>query len=330
MGELLHNPTAGTPSRASISMRRTSHMDMIPRAVSTQQGLGLQGAARDLLTAADGGAVVLAEAQVQAELAEGRVLTSLVTDPGVSSLRALIGSPAVSGFRAKVNTAIPDHHSAHTPLFLLMDELPAAALIAGYADLYLRTPDQATNRNRDSSADICAGWARDATMMRAIARDGQVPVPLGPPAPAIELEGDAHSWHTIPPLAAGAMRRRRRIDVCVQDTVQIDAMFRDTHVDPQGTETVLHEYTVQATASLPDFEISRCQAEARVLPWVECPAAAASPERLVGRRLSELRSYVRQNLTGTSTCTHLNDLLRSLADAAPLADLLERTTHQAT
>ncbi|NIU05150.1 MAG: hypothetical protein GWO40_12810, partial [Gammaproteobacteria bacterium] len=72
-----------------------------------------------------------------------------------------------SGFRAKVNEAIPDHHEAHTALFLLMDDLPAAALIAGYADLYLRTPDQGTATNRSLKADICAGWARDATMMRA-------------------------------------------------------------------------------------------------------------------------------------------------------------------
>jgi hypothetical protein len=34
--------------------------------------------------------------------------------------------------------------------------------------------------------------------------------------------------------------------------------------------------------------------------------------------LPELHFRVRQELSGTTTCTHLNDLLRSVADAAAL------------
>jgi hypothetical protein len=36
------------------------------------------------------------------------------------------------------------------------------------------------------------------------------------------------------------------------------------------------------------------------------------------------RDFVRSSLRGTSTCTHLNDLLRSLGDIGMLADDLER------
>ena len=300
---------------------------MIPRGASTQLGLSLAGSARDVLTRPDGVAVVLDEATVRAELGEGRALESLTTDPE-AELAGLSGRMVGAGFRACVDTAVPRHKKGQTPLYLLLDELPVAALIAGYADLYLRAPDEPPTSSetaaRKVKADICAGWASDATMMRAIATEGQIPIPVGPPAPAIELAVDPLSWHAITELPVGAMRRRRRIDVANTGHLAIDAMFRDTHVGPDGTETVLHEYSLSACADARSLEILRCQAEARVLPWVECPAAAASAGRLAGHRLPELRTFVRQSLTGTSTCTHLNDLLRSLADAAPLAERLRK------
>ncbi len=61
-----------------------------------------------------------------------------------------------------------------------------------------------------------------------------------------------------------------------------------------------------------------CTATPRVLPWVECPAAAASAARLAGLSVAGLRDHVRTTLIGTSTCTHLNDTLRSLEDVAAL------------
>ncbi|MGD1256995.1 DUF2889 domain-containing protein [Mycobacterium seoulense] len=39
-------------------------------------------------------------------------------------------------------------------------------------------------------------------------------------------------------------------------------------------------------------------------------------------RLNELHTRVRHELHGTTTCTHLNDLLRSIADAEALVSLL--------
>ena len=322
---LVRKPATATPARTAGSIRRTSHMDMIPQGATTQLGLALVGGARDVLTRHDGSGIVLDEATVRARLGEGRALENLTTDPD-AALHDLSGKIVGAGFRAAVDRVVPRHKKNQTPLYLLLDELPVAALIAGYADLYLRAPDEPPTSSRAAArkvkADICAGWASDATMMQAIATEGQIPIPVGPAAPAIELAGDPLTWHAIPGLPVGAMRRRRRIDVSHSGHLVIDAMFRDTHVGPDGTETVLHEYSLTAGADAGSFEILRCQAEARVLPWVECPAAAASARRLAGRRLPELRTFVRQSLTGTSTCTHLNDLLRSLADAAPLADRL--------
>jgi hypothetical protein len=63
-------------------------------------------------------------------------------------------------------------------------------------------------------------------------------------------------------------------------------------------------------------------AQARVLPWMECPQAVASASRVAGMAIGELRGRVRRELVGVSTCTHLNDTLRSLDDVAVLIPVL--------
>jgi hypothetical protein len=64
-------------------------------------------------------------------------------------------------------------------------------------------------------------------------------------------------------------------------------------------------------------------ATANVLPWQECPRALASAGRLAGQPVADLRRVVRREFTGTSTCTHLNDVLRLLADVEFLAAELD-------
>ena len=49
------------------------------------------------------------------------------------------------------------------------------------------------------------------------------------------------------------------------------------------------------------------------------PPGPRALTRLIGRPVSDLRPRVRAELTGTTTCTHLNDTLRSLEDVAALA-----------
>jgi hypothetical protein len=98
-------------------------------------------------------------------------------------------------------------------------------------------------------------------------------------------------------------------------------------VDAEGRETVVHEYTLHAAIDPSTLCVETIEAEARVLPWVECEAAPASAGRVVGRSVVSLRPLVRTELTGPSTCTHLNDTLRSLEDVAGLAARLpERRT----
>ena len=173
-------------------------------------------------------------------------------------------------------------------------------------------------------ADICSGWRNEGTMMESIRADRGVPVTVGPAAPSITADAaiDPLGWHALGDLPIGAMRRRRLIDVTDGECWQINAMFRDTHVDPDGSETVLHEYSLTAKVDRETGRFTECSAIPRVLPWVECPVAAASAWRLAGHHVNDVRQFVRADLRGTSTCTHLNDLLRSLGDVNTLTTTL--------
>jgi hypothetical protein len=116
----------------------------------------------------------------------------------------------------------------------------------------------------------------------------------------------------MPALAPDSMRRQRLIE---RDGSAVWAMFRDSYARPDGVVTILHEYSVRATLTADGTRIASCTATPRVLPWAECPSAAASAGRVVGHRVRDLRALVRDELVGTSTCTHLNDLLASLSQA---------------
>jgi Protein of unknown function (DUF2889) len=310
--------------RRTGSIRRTSHIDML---LGGGSGLVLRGRARDLMTPGEGDADVVAEATIGAELDhEGSLLTLDVSgsDLGSRNGEALVGLAVSAGFRDAVRNAFADDVRASSPLALLLDDLPVAALISGYGLLY-QGLIPATSAKHAMKTDICSGWRSDGTMMTSVYAGGGVPVTIGPKAPVIaeETVDDPSGWHAFDDLPVGAMRRRRMVDVLDQgETWAVTAMFRDTHVDAIGNETVLHEYTLTALVDAQTRTFTMCRAVPRVLPWVECPVAAASADRLTGQSVDGIRGFVRSSLKGTSTCTHLNDLLRSLGDVPALARAL--------
>jgi hypothetical protein len=115
------------------------------------------------------------------------------------------------------------------------------------------------------------------------------------------------------------MRRFRRLDL--SPAGEFDAHFRDTHVDADGVETIVHEYTVEGAIDASTRTVTAATATVRVLPWQECPGAIGSASRIAGMPLSDVRDRVRAEFVGTSTCTHLNDTLRAIADLDALLDL---------
>lgn len=335
-----HDPEPATPARAPGSVRRTSSID-------TTRPDGLRGPsvvnarARDLLTGRDGAATVIGEATLRARLGAAGVLEEAESSPP-AALAGLLGSPVRAGFRALLAREVPEERDACTLLHLLLDDLPGATLVSGYApqragalgDLVPRaattegtgtTGGSAADRGKALAAvfraDVCAGWAHEATLMSAIREQGEVPVPMGPPAPSLGDPSDPLAWHPVAALPPHGMRRCRRLDLVAPaggGGWLVDAHFRDTHVDDRGRETVLHEYTVSGEVDPVTGRVRSMAARARVLPWMECPGAVASAGRLAGMSVGELRERVRRELVGRTTCTHLNDTLRALADLSVL------------
>ena len=73
-------------------------------------------------------------------------------------------------------------------------------------------------------------------------------------------------------------------------------MFRDSHFDDDGAESVVHEYALHATIDPATLVITAAEATPRVLPYVECPAAAASTAPARGLALDDVRDRVRSRV----------------------------------
>jgi Protein of unknown function (DUF2889) len=323
------NPLAGSPARTPMSARRTTSID-----TSRPEGLDKESVvdarARDLVTGPSGGAVDEQEQRFSARIGPDRQLLAIEADPPEPRLALLVGCFVGSGFRATMGETLPDHAARQSLLYALLDDLPGATLVSGYAVQRGRpapaSPPLASPNFENhvrASEDMCAGWASDATIMVAFREKGSIPAPLGPPAPTLEDPSDDLSWHAMARLPRPATRRRRRLDLMlIGGHRAFDSHFRDSYRDAQGEETVVHEYAVKGTLDDAVTEIDHLETEARVLPWVECPGAVVSSDRMSKKPLHALRAQVRNEFVGTSTCTHLNDTFRFLSDVIPLHGLL--------
>jgi len=94
----------------------------------------------------------------------------------------------------------------------------------------------------------------------------------------------------------------------------VDAHFQDSATRPDGQRMAVHEYLLHATIDLKTMLIEEIAADPRVLPFDYCPAAVLNVGRLVGTAVSSLRTTVIRDLAREQGCTHLNDMLRSLAE----------------
>jgi hypothetical protein len=286
--------------------------------------LHLVGRGRDLLTTPAAEAEVLSETTLRAEVAylEQRTLTSVDSDPPEAALAALVGERTGSGFRSRVDQELPDHRESESLLYQLLDDVTVAVLVSGYVlstvPLPETPPSQAAAMRKNEN--VCAGWRSGGTIMDGIAEDGRPPMVTGPAFSALLREDDPLSWHELQTLPEHGMRRHRRVDIwpTSDGIVHADCFFRDSHMSVDGTETAIHEYAVTADLDAQSETFVSGAADPRVLPWVECPPAADSATRIAGMALADLRPSIRAEFTGTTTCTHLNDQLRSLAGVRAL------------
>lgn len=352
----------GTPARAPGSVRRTSTVDALrPHGIGGPLVLAGRARDLRTGLDGHGEVVAEASTRVTVEYTGARLITELVCDPPVPALATLVGTRAGSGFRAGLDR-VAGHLAAEGHLLgLLFDEVPVVLLISGVAVARLSiargVPPSiaaepvggaagpgagpgpgaavpaagALSRGRAAHAqrgapplDICAGWKTGGTM-DTWRIEGQLgSVGREPPAPPLEDPADPLGWHDAPTPLTGSVRRRRRLDVAAgprAGEASVEGIFRDTYVSEDG-EVVVHEYGLRATVDRGTSVVTAVEAFPHVLPGPDCPAAAASAGRLAGRPLVGLRDLLRTELVGPSTCTHLTDQLRALADGHALIALL--------
>lgn len=326
----VHQPRAEVPTRRPGSIRRTATIDSI-RPGEILGDLVQIAQARDIVTGPDGSARVVGTADVRSRLAyvENYRLAELVTTPGRPELDALLGTGVTTGFRAAMTALVPDERDRATLLHLLLDDLPGAALVSGYA---IGAAGAFRDHSRTRTGPVlqieglCAGFQAGGTIMQQVSVGEHPPVVTGPDAPPLAPADDPDAWHRLRNLGAHDCRRARLLDVhpgpTPDDPVEIEAYFRDSHMSPGGLETVIHEYSVTAVVDVRTETVLSSSATAHTLPWLECIEAEASGDRLAGMPLRDLRPRVREELIGVSTCTHLNDTLRSIEDVRALAALL--------
>jgi hypothetical protein len=329
------SPAGPSPARPPGSVRRTSAIDASwPQGLA--QPLQFNGRARDLFSPRDRGpGIVLADDRMRIIASPGREIMTIETSRSNDAAQSLIGIRAGGHLRSALEQALPDEHRRSTPLHLLLDDFCGASLVATWA--WSRwDPDWMATKAKSGipmtagkagqMEGICAGFRPGSS---ALLPNGMSNTRIQSSAdvPPLPHPDDPEGWHELAEQTGVAHRRARRLDVWIADgAIQIDAGFQDSAATPvPGQRQAVHEYRVLARASLDDFTLTSIDATPHILPYRECPAAVANVQAMVGRPLSDFRQSVLDRLKGTAGCTHLNDVLRSLADVPALtAALLAR------
>jgi len=319
-------PLGSAPRRRPGSVRRTTTIDMRwPDGPGTQ--LRLDGHARDLRTPLiDSAPEVLYAARLAAGIEHStRTIQWLETDPSRSGTDALVGVRGGGNSRGRLADAMKDEAEAGTGLYLLLDDIAAASLIAGFAysrwfprkrlEVISKPPTRVMT-------GVCVGFMPGSG---ALMPDGSPSWDRHTePVQEVDVDDDPWSWHELETITELSMRRSRRIDVWTDGRrILIDSMFQDSSTEPTGGRVAVHEYRLTCEADLDSGLVTRLSAEPRVLPFHECPLASRSVDELVGLPLRDLRAEVLARLPGTAGCTHLNDAIRALAEVPAIASALQ-------
>ncbi len=319
------DPTQRTPPRRAGSIRRTSTIDARwPGGLGTETVLS--GRARDLITPSTRAARVNAEDTMQVIVGPDSRIGAVITSPAVPGIEALVGAPSMSGYRAQLAEHAPATVASCRPLHLLLDDIPGASLVSNYAPLRWRRREDllvaaAPALGKRVVRDVCVGLRTGSTALR---EDGTARLTRTPDECGDLTDGsDPQAWHELASTDGMSFRRSRRLDVWLDgDVVGIDGFFQDSATMPDGSRQSLHEYTLHAQADLETGTLRGVQPVPRSLPHTECPLAVAGASTLVGRPLAEFRPTALRALRGTAGCTHLTDMLRSLADVPTLVAAL--------
>ncbi len=323
------------PVRPVNSVRRTSSID-----VGWPDGPAgdrlMIGRVRDLHTPAGGGVGrLLAEAEMQATLAQDKTITSITATPAPSRLPELVGQRGGGHLRMILKEIMPELIEQGAPLYLALDDISGTALVSAFAwsqwypdwaeKLRGNMEPEQFQKLMSERANVCWGLQEGNSGMSPEGPQGSI---ADADAGDLRNPADLQGWHELPEFDGPGFRRARRIDVTQDEAtglINIDSAFQDSAAKKDGTRLAIHEYRLSATVDARTLEMLALEPEARILPFFECPGAIHNTKRLIGSRLPDIRDTVLSNLRGPEGCTHLNDALRALAEVPRLAQQLLET-----
>lgn len=316
------------PVRRPGSIRRTTSID-----TTWQDGVtsnkDMRGMARDLLTPTNGSApVVLDEARFHILASPIREILAIESDPDHPRLQDMVGVRAGGASRVALAATLGDLRGSC--LYQLLDDFAGASLVAGWiwsqwTDDWIRQTTASGQRSTAGKGgvmtDICSGFAAGSSALGEGGRPDHHNQSATIVGPLINAQ-DPLGWHDMPDQQGHAQRRARRIDIWRDgDQIEVEAGFQDSGPNPLGSRTAIHEYALRMTVA-GDGIIAALTAAPLILPYRECPGAARNVGRLIGTPVTDLRESVLDTLPGPLGCTHLNDVLRALADVPDLAKAL--------
>ena len=131
---------------------------------------------------------------------------------------------------------------------------------------------------------------------------------------------DPEGWHAFRDHAEITFRRARWIDIWRDgDAIRVESGFQDSASAPDGGDRVaVHEYLIRATVDASGV-LAAVEALPGTLPYAECRADPVNLSHLIGTPMADLRDTVLTMLRKTAGCTHLNDMMRALAEVPALA-----------
>lgn len=180
----------GSPARRPGSVRRTTtHDSLRPDGLLGPVTVVARG--RDLRTALDGSSTILDTASLELEVSHPeRLVGRIAAEPSHPGLQALVGVRASAGFRRAVDEAVPGERGSRSVRFQLLDDLPTALLVSGYAVKVSDVLQPARPKLTLQQPDLCAGWVAGGTLVSSLERTGTTPTPTGPDAPSVEHGDD--------------------------------------------------------------------------------------------------------------------------------------------
>jgi len=327
----IRQPAGVAPPRRPGSVRRTMTLDAIwPEG---QRGLvHFFGDCRDCATTEpEAPPTLIAQSHIDA-IVDDRVIRGITAIPPHPHTDALAGARAGGHLRARIAEVMPVEKAQAAPLYLMLDDMAGATLVCRWAwEVNRHAPGSDYRREalapRSVMEGVCIGFRPGSSALDALdapershnaSRVGPLVDPADPPG-----------WHALVDRGGVNYRRARRIDVWHADgLLHIDSGFQDSAsiVDVNspdftgdGTRMAIHEYRIFATADLAAGRLSSLAAVPGTLPYAECRAAPTNITHLIGTPMEDLRDRVLELLAKTAGCTHLNDMLRALADVPALA-----------